>query len=146
MGPEASFVHENKTVGRPARVSARFAGVLAPLLEPLHLLGQVQLHTALRFQDEHFARLRLYKEIRDVVREVAVRLHVVDLEADREIVLGERGYVGRALQELRELQLEPSAHGFWDDLVEDRFLRRQVFAVSRSKGAHVTQANPVLDA
>ena len=76
-------------------------------------------------------------EIGRVVGEVAVGLHVVELEADGEVVLGERRHVGRCFEERGEGQLQAAGVGFADDLVEDGFLGGQKGTMARcGRGAY----------
>ena len=64
-------------------------GVGAPLAQAGHFLREVEFLAAFGFDDPDGAVRIAGDKVRDVVREVAIGLHVVELEANREVVLGE---------------------------------------------------------
>ena len=63
--------------------------VLAPLAQARHLLRHVDLLASLGLDDPDRAVRRPNDEVGRVVRQVAVGLDVVELEADSQVVLGE---------------------------------------------------------
>ena len=82
-GPRSLLIRINKPVVGPALRPARGAGIRAPLLEPGHLLRQIKFRAALDLDDPDRAIGGLDEKVGSMVREVAVGLHVVDLEAAR---------------------------------------------------------------
>lgn len=115
---KALLVHVEETVLGPPLHLARARGIPAPLLEPGHFLRQVNLLAAFGFDDPDRAIAGLHQEIRDIAREIPVGLNVVDLEADREVVLGESDDIRRCVEKAREAELEASGMWFAHDLAE----------------------------
>ena len=129
---EGRLVHVHEVVAHGGLCAVR---VVAPLPQPRHLRRKVQLLPAFGLDNEDGPVSRLHEEVLVVVGDVTGRGDVIQLEADREIILRVRSYVFPSLQELRELQLERTVA---DDAVEDALFRQQIGLVFRNERACVS--------
>lgn len=136
---EGRLVHVHEVVAHGGLCTVH---VVAPLPQPRHLRRKVQLLPAFGLDNEDGPVSRPYEEVRVVVGDVAGRGDVIQLEADREIILRVRGYVFPSLQELRELQLERTVA---DETVEDALFRQQVGLVFRNERTRVAEGDRVPD-
>ena len=93
---KAGLIHKNEIV--TLAVLLGVGGVGAPLFEPRHLLRQVEFLAAFGFHNPNHAVGDADDEVGRVIGKVPVRLHVIELEANGEIVLGERGHVRRGFE------------------------------------------------
>jgi hypothetical protein len=125
---KALLIDVDETVPRRAIDLVRIRRIEAPLAEPAHFLRYVQFLAALGLDDPNYAVGRAYDEIRRVIRQFAVRFHIVELEADGHVVLRERLHVGRGIEKCGEGQFETVGFAFTDDAVKHGFLRGEVGA------------------
>lgn len=131
-----------------ARSTDRRAGrgcVRAPQREPLHLLRQIEFSPTLGLDDPHRAIVRLHQEIWNVVGQVATSGHVVELETDGRVVLGERRNACGLVEEGGEFEFEAIVARFADNLGEERSLRNKERALFRAERTRLAQLDPVLD-
>ena len=123
MPLEAFLVDVDEAVN-DAIVCAGCGGVRAPLAKPCHLLRKVQLFAALGFDDPDGAIESSDDEVGCVSREVAVGSHIVEFEADGQVVFSERLNVRCVPQKSSEGEFKSVGTRFADDLAEDRVFRR----------------------
>jgi hypothetical protein len=76
---ETLVINENEIVGS---IGLRRVDIFAPLLQSRHLRGHIQLLLPLRLGNDNAAVGGLDHEVRLVVRDVAVRIHIVQFEFD----------------------------------------------------------------
>jgi hypothetical protein len=118
---ESALIDVNKVIARAVFLCG--GGIGAPLGEAGHFLWEIELLAAFGFDDPDCALRVADDEIGNVIREVAVGLHVVELEADSEVVLGEGFDVRRGFEEGCEGELEAPGIRLADDAGEDGFPR-----------------------
>ena len=95
----------------------------APLFQPLPLRRIVKVLPAFRLNDPNFLIRPLDDEIRDVVRNAAVGIAVLDPELRALAILDEGHDVVASVEEPGEIQLKLAVA---DDLVEDRFFWNEI--------------------
>jgi hypothetical protein len=102
-------------------------GILAPLAEAGHFLGEFEFFAAFGLDDPNLAAGVAHDEVGEVAREVAVGAHRVELEANGEVVLGEGLDIGHGFEEGCKAEFETSGMGIGDDFVEGAFGDIEVF-------------------
>src|SRR5680860_1102552 len=143
---EPFLVHVAELVSFLTFGLACLSRVFAPLSQAGHLPRQVQLFATLCFDDPYNAVRCADDKVRCVRREITILFHVIQLEADREVVLGECSDVRRIVEKSCELQLEAARARLADDLAEQGFFGRQIRAMIGAERACITQANAAFNA
>ena len=111
-----------------------------------HLLRHVQFLAALGLDDPHRAIRAARDEVRRVGRKLAVRFHIIQLEAHGHVVFAEGLHVGRGVEERRKGQFQPVRPALAHDPVEHRTLRWQESARLGAERARVAQPDMAFDA
>ena len=116
--------------------------VFAPLAQALHFRSGVGVFLAFRFDDRKTGFREFDDKIGVVVANVAVGIHVIQLEIYGEIVFPVGNHVRAVLQEARERQLKIAIP---DDAVEDAFLRDEIALFFGDEGPRLAQLDGVAD-
>ena len=140
------LVDEDESIGRSAFGLAGGGGVGAPLRSRAIFCGRSSSSRPLVSTIHTVPSVVLDDEVRHVVGKLAVRFDVVELEADGEVVLGERCTSGASSRKAAKASSKPPALGSPTILLKSDFLAREVCAVFGAERARVLQANPVFDA
>ena len=99
---ETGLIDVHETVGRSALGPAPSDRIFTPLAQAGHLPWQFEFLAALSLDDPDRAVGGLHEEVGNVVREIAVGLHVINFETDGEVVLGEGDDIRRGVEKARE--------------------------------------------
>ena len=117
---EAFLVYVNEVV---FYVCLHPINVLAPLAQPLHLERHVGVLLAFGLDNENPLSRQLDQKVRVVVGDVAVRVHVVQLEMHRQIIFGVGNHVVAVFQKAGKQQLKMAVA---NDPIKDALFRDEV--------------------
>lgn len=120
--------------------------VVAPLGKTRHFVGQVDFLAALGFHDYDGVVSQAHNEVRGIGGQVAVGFHIVDIEANRQVVLGESRDILCFVQKGREFKLETTRIRLGYHLGKDGLVRLHEGPMARAERPDILQSDRVVDA